>query len=296
MSDNKSSKPTNRVSITGKLAELDVRKGSKTDPTAAQFSINGALILNGDPNFKIPFRTAFPIRKLKKDGTPRKDWEPMVHFIQQAKPMSDVGMEMASMVTLGGRIVNGDFVTKDGNVVEMPVIDIGSLTIAAPTAEQVDKTTFTSVIRTVRRETNADGEETGRLKVEAIGLDFFGTAVPLRFIVPEKYADPFEDSYTPKTTAKLYLGHELHMQEKQQSTGGIGEQWTTGKPRIEWVLCGASDPISPDDSRAIPADAIKEGLAKRNDDIERKKAWQEGRNNTSEGSAVLAKEDDDLPF
>lgn len=287
----------NRVHITGKLAELDVRKGTKNDPQAAQFSISGAIILNDDPNFKVPFRTAFPIRKLKKDGTPRKDWEPMVAFIQQAKPVSLVGMEQASTVSLDGRIANGDFIGKDGNVVEMSMIDVGSLTITAPTAEQVDKTTFTGVIRSVRREANADGEETGRLKVEVVGLDFFDTAIPFRFIVPEKYADPFEDDYTPKMTAELYLSHELRTEEKKQSTGGIGEQWTTGKPRVEWVLCGASDPIAPDSPRAISAEAIKAGIVKYGDEIERKKAWYEERNKPAEGLGTAAsKMDDDLPF
>lgn len=298
----------NLVTLTGKLCELEVTRGTKANPTEEAIRLSGSIMLNDDPNFKVSFRhlNHHLVRKLKKNGEPRKDYPKYLKFIEQAKPMSEAGAD-ASMVTLTGHIVSNDFYNKNGELVEATAIEPSSIVVVANSAEQKDELIFQGMVRKQSRETR-NSEETGRIRAEVLGIDFMGVAIPFEFIVPEKYANAFEDRYEPHTCARFSLKHELRIDVTQQPTGGIGEQWTEGKPRVEWVLCGATDPIDEDDDRAIPATVIKEGLAKRAENLERLKERQNANTDsqptfhsatTNAGSRdinVYGDDPDELPF
>ena len=296
----------NKVTLTGKLCELKVTRGTKANPNEEVIRLDGSIMLNNDPNFKIGFRNAFPVRKFKKDGDLRKDYPKYLVFATNAKPVSEVGTEHASVVTLSGRVASNDFYNENGDLVEATMINPISIDIVADSAEDKDETIFQGMVRKQTKEMR-DGEETGRIRAEVIGIDGMGTAIPFKFIVPEQYAEAFEDRYVPHTSATFSLKHELTAVEHKKSTGGIGEQWTEGKPRINWLLCGATDPFEDDDERGISKATVKMALEKRNENLERQKAYresqqQQGRTTITTGTTSVSlannweNDPDELPF
>lgn len=287
---------TNSVTLTGKLADLDIRHGTKANPRAEQINISGHIQIGDDPNFKVPFRNNFPIKKYRKDGGENKTYAALTMLPGQVKTIADVGLNEATTVQLRGRIFANDFVT-NGELVESVGLEPSSIQQAPPTElNDYSRITFKGAVRTIKDEVNKQGEETGRLKMEVVGLDFMGTAVPFTFIVPEALAEAVKDTFEPRMTSTFYLQYGMHMVETTPTeNGGIGVRFTEGYSRLERILLGADTPCSEDESGAISSKVLKEAMAKRQENLDAKLAWAEQRSKPA-ASTDGFQDTDDLPF
>lgn len=298
---------TNKVVLTGKLAELTVLKG-KTKDGVPYVSVKGAVQF-GDNKAQTrrfeKFVQEYSINKeTKTRGKDNAAYPTTLQWATNAKSMASLKPgEVATEVSIQGSFATNDYVDKSEKLIE-------SLKIQAAFFNDVNgdyKATadLEGYISAITPETKGeDSEETGRLRVTVLTNDYYGNIIPVKnIIVPADLRDVFEDNYEVGQTATLYLDFILHKgEEKPKKSGGIGVQRTTdGASYVEMILTGADKALDEDNPNAYSKEAVKIGLSERKNmlDALKEKGYQGGSsssNSPANAKTVAPVADEEIPF
>lgn len=126
-----------------------------------------------------------------------------------------------------------------------------------------------------------ESEETGRLIVTLITVNFAEKAVPIDLIVPAELADDFENTYNVGETVELdaeVIVRHVGGQPKSRAFGRSANT-NTGYDVTEYVVIGGSETIEEDMEGYLDSEAIKKLWNERKIELEKiKKEGEEGKN------------------
>ena len=300
---------TNRVTLNGVLAELEVKKGV-TKQQIPYVSVKGVVQFGEHKaqtrNFE-KFVQQYNINKETKAQKENKNYATILAWADKAKSLASLKAgETATEVKIQGSFAPNDYVNNQNKLIEGLKIDAAFFNDLD--SEYKATADIEGYINTIVPETKGeDSVETGRLRVTLITNDFFGNVVPIKnIIVPAELRDDFESAYSVGQTAKFFIDFILHKgEEKPKKSGGIGVQRTTdGASYVEMILTGADPALDEDDEKAYSREAVKIGLAERKTKLdELVEAGYQGGNNTSKNNAAPSSakptttvSDEDMPF
>ena len=300
---------SNRVNLSGKVVELEVRKGT-TEKKVPYVSVKGAIQFGEHKAMARNFEKFVQEYSIKEDGSHKenKAYPRIVEWADKAKSAASLkDGEVATEVSIQGAFATNDYVNKENKLVEALKIDVAFFNDFD--GEYKGTADIEGYIQAITPETKGeDKEETGRLRVTVLTNDFFGNIIPVKnIIVPSELREAFEDGYEVGQTAKLFIDFVLHEGEaKPKKTGGIGVQRTTeGASYVEMILTGADPALDEDDENAYSKEAIRIGLAERKAELDKltEKGYQGGNsgaksNNATSGVSKPKTQvnDDDIPF
>ncbi len=299
---------TNKVVLTGKVAELEVKDGT-TKKNVPYISVRGTIQFGEHKAMTRKFRKMVMEYSIKDDGTHKenKNYPNVVEWAENAKSIAKSSYDDATEVSIQGSFITNDYVNREDKLIE-------SLKIDAAFFNNVDgeyKATadVEGYIQSIVPETKGeDQEETGRLRVTILTNDFFGNIIPVKnIIVPAELKDAFEEGYEVGQTAKVFIDFILHEgEEKPKKSGGIGiQRVTTGASYVEMILTGAETPLDEDDENAFSREAVRIGLSERKAALDalKEKGYQGGDSGKSISSSApttykpkTSVSDADIPF
>lgn len=301
---------TNKVVLAGKVAELEVRKGT-TEKKVPYISVKGAIQFGEHKAMTRNFEKFVMEYSIKEDGSHKenKAYPKVVEWANNAKSMASLkDGEVATEVSIQGAFATNDYVNKEEKLVE-------GLKVEAAFFNDLDgdykgTADIEGYIQSITPETKGEDQtETGRLRVTILTNDFFGNIIPVKnIIVPAELKDAFEEGYEVGQTAKVFVDFVLHEGEaKPKKTGGIGVQRTTdGASYVEMILTGADPAVDEDEKDAFSKEAVRIGMAERKAELDKlkEKGYQGGNgggksissasSNTSKPKTTV--NDEDIPF
>ena len=300
---------TNKVVLAGKVAELEVRKGT-TEKKVPYISVKGAIQFGEHKAQTRNFEKFVMEYSIKEDGSHKenKAYPKVVEWAEKAKSIAKTTYDEATEVSIQGAFAKNDYVNKEDKLVE-------GLKIEAAFFNDLDgdykgTADIEGYIQTITPETKGEDQtETGRLRVTILTNDFFGNIIPVKnIIVPAELRDAFEDAYEVGQTAKVFVDFVLHEGEaKPKKAGGIGVQRTTdGKSYVEMILTGADPAMDEDEKDAFSREAVRIGMAERKAELDRVKeegykggngggqSFSSASSNTSKPKTIV--NDEDIPF
>ena len=158
--------------------------------------------------------------------------------------------EDASLVVINGRVAQNDFISNKGELVSGLRWNVSRVS----TRVNDDDTHACTLsgnffIRSIKPEV-VNEEETGRLNVVLVGVDYGASPIIVNTIVKEDIADDFIDAYEVGQTAKFYIESESeHVGQKTNDTkvkfGNKGTVSTTsnGYDRETLVIVGGEEAL-----------------------------------------------------
>lgn len=297
----------NKVILAGKVAELEVRKGT-TEKKVPYISVKGAIQFGEHKAQTRNFEKFVMEYSIKEDGSHKenKAYPKVVEWADKAKSIAKSTYDNATEVSIQGAFAPNDYVNKEEKLIEALKIDAGFFNDLD--GDYKATADIEGYIQSIVPETKGeDQNETGRLRVTILTNDFFGNIIPVKnIIVPAELKDAFEDGYEVGQTAKVFVDFVLHKgEEKPKKSGGIGVQKSTdGKSYVEMILTGADPAIDEDEENAFSKEAVRIGMAERKAALDKlkEKGYQGGNGGgKSISSASTSKpkttvNDEDIPF
>lgn len=298
---------TNRVVLSGKVAEVEVRKGV-TEKKVPYVSVKGTLQFGEHKAQARNFEKFAMEYSVKEDGSHKenKNYPKILAWADSVKSVASCKAdETPTEVTIQGSFATNDYVNKENKLVEGLKIDVAFFNDLD--GEYKGTADIEGYIQAIVPETKGeDKEETGRLRVTVLTNDFFGNIIPVKnIVVPAELREVFEDAYEVGQTAKFFIDFVLHEGEaKPKKSGGIGVQRVTeGASYVEMILTGADPALDEDDENAYSKEAVKIGLAERKAALKtlEEKGYQGGTGKPSGNTSGSSKPktqvaDEDIPF
>lgn len=298
---------TNRVVLSGKVSELEVRKG-ETGKNIPYISVKGAIQFGDSKAQTKRFEKFVQKYRIKDDGSYKENkvYHRILEWADNAKSVASLkDGESATKVTMQGAFATNDYVNKEEKLIE-------GLKIEAAFFNDFDEeykgyADIEGYIQSIKPEIKGeDQNETGRLRVTLLTNDFFGNIIPVKnLIVPKELSNDFEAAYEVGQTAKLFVDFILHEGDaKPKKSGGFGVQRITeGTSYVEMIVSGADPAIDEDEAQAFSKEAVKIGLAERKVALDKliEKGYLGSTGNKSFGAVVSNRkppivDDDDLLF
>lgn len=140
-----------------------------------------------------------------------------------------------------------DYVGKSGKIVTVDCLNVTRIKFLNEPAENEKfegaiEGMLTKVVPEIRNE-----EETGRLKVEIVGVGYGEKALPHSLFVSTDLADDFKEIYElgSLATFDVEIKTVVYGEQKVERTGGFGRKAkiNTGFTRPEWLVIGGDAPI-----------------------------------------------------
>lgn len=134
---------------------------------------------------------------------------------------------------------------------------------------------ISGVIKNIAHEYRGDSEEeTGRLKVDFLYVDYTGNIFPITFVVEEDLASDFEGFYEAGESVKLYYEVAVkHIGHKKTTSGGFGRRESnivSGFSVTEYSIFRGDDHFEEENDYYISVDTVKKLLEERDIMIENK--------------------------
>ncbi len=300
---------TNRVILSGKVAELEVRKGV-TEKKVPYISVKGTVQFGEHKAQARSFEKFAQEYSIKEDGSHKenKNYPKIVAWADNAKSIASCkAEETPTEVTIQGSFATNDYVNRENKLVEGLKIDVAFFNDFD--GEYKGTADIEGYIQSIVPEIKGEEkEETGRLRVTVLTNDFFGNIIPVKnIVVPAELKEAFEDAYEVGQTAKLFVDFVLHEGEaKPKKSGGIGVQRVTeGASYVEMILTGADPAVDEDDENAYSKEAIKIGLSERKAALKEleEKGYQGGTGKSISSASTSGSSkpktqvaDEDIPF
>lgn len=274
----------NKVTLSGKLAELkEVRRGN-TQKGIPYISIKGAIQFSpNDPVYTTNF--SFFAQSVNAKGEPNKNYELANKFAQTAQPMTK-NPENPTLVSFTGAIEPMNYVGADESFHESFVYNMSRISDFEDYKGQIDIEGF---ILSINPETKGEEEKpTGRAKMRLFSRTYSGNVVDLKNIFIPNELVPLckTHKYVQGATAVFFIDLMKNSAEPSATVGGIGTQRTTsGKNWVEMVMTGAQPVIKGD--KALSLEVVKAAMnewAAHNEEI--KAEGYKGNKNSSTNSGV----------
>lgn len=317
MAENTLRQATNVVEITGVVSEnnLEYRK------TASGDVISGDIVIKTGEGEE--HTVSFFANKLKKDGTANRIYESLETVKNDYKSIASYGEDEADKVSVtSGEFRGNDYVGQDGMLRSGVRINSNFINRLNPSEAYEPKSEFDVevFIKAVKDEFDREGNETGRVIVDAFLPLFGGRIAPISFSVAAgNDADFVRDTYEKGNTVNVY-GEIVNKVEvkttEKESSFGKGKKTTIRNYVREFLIKGGSDPYDEDNKGAYSNEQIKKALTEReafleelknkprngnsgntnggNVNKEKKSGFGSGTKEEGTKKTVIA--DDDLPF
>lgn len=268
----------NNVRIVGTLNELDIEeretqgkdgKGPKSYVTCSA-SIKVDQEINGTM-----YEDIIPIRmisnKIKTDGTPNKNYERIVKLREELTSLAacpEDQPELASRVIVnGGHIEENIWIDTSGSPRTSFQVSTNFMS-KLKNRDESDETFFemSGVVINIARETDMNGEETGRLKIKFAIARYGGRVDVIDLIAASPNAVNFiETNWNEGDTVKVNGAINVNTSTKVwYEEQGFGEpiKRTRTESRRELIVLGGS-PSGLEEMLSYDPDSVKTGLANR---------------------------------
>ena len=278
----------NSAIVVGILKELDITEG-KTSDGREYVSCKATIKVDQEVNGKMA-ENEVPVRlfsmKKKKDGTDNKMYPLILGYREKFTSLAacpEDHPEMASKISVN---TSDDVKNPNGYLTENVYIDtngevrtnfqIDAKFLNEPRGEFEQEATFrlSGVVLNKTRETNANDEETGRLKVKFAVVGYNGRISVLNLIAASDNAVNFiennwEDGDTVSLNGAISFNQSTKTWFEEQ---GFGEpiKRTKTETRKELIILGGSQ-SGLEESYSYDANDIKNGLAERQARVEEMK-------------------------
>lgn len=278
----------NSVSIAGILKELDITEGKTTegkDWVSCKATIKVDQEVNGKATEnEIPVRL-FAMKK-NQDGSDSKMYPIIVGYREkftslaacpedQPEKASKVVIQTTNITKPNGTIVENVWVDPNSGEARTGwAINAKFLNEPRGVFEEEAKFELSGVVLNKTRETDANGEETGRLKIKFAVVGYKGKVDVINLIAASENAVNFieqnwEDGDTVNLNGVISFNQSQKVWYEEQ---GFGEpiKRTKTETRKELIILGGS-PAGLEDTYSYDANDIKSGLAERQVRVEEMK-------------------------
>lgn len=263
---------TNIVKLAGILKELDIEEKTSSDgkdyvsgkaTIKVDQEINGTMVEN-----EIPIRM-FSM-KLKKDGTLNKLYQSIVKYKEDFVALAacpEDHPEFASKVVVNtGRLEENIWIDPNSGEVRTS-FQISTNFLNKPRGEFEEGSTFelSGVILNKIQETDANGDETGRLKIRFAVVRYGGKVDVINLIAAGNAANFIESNWEEGDTVNLNGAVSINQSTKvwfEEQGFGDPIKRTKTETRRELLILGGS-PSGLEESYSYDANDIKNGLAER---------------------------------
>lgn len=198
----------------------------------------------------------FPIRvysaSKKKDGSENKMFNGIKTIMESYVSKVDAvkSEKEADVIDCNTKVNINDYVGNDGQVKTSVQISLNSARRVTGEVESVTDIDMVGYIGSIKPEMDKNDEETGRLIVNLMTINYLEKAEPFTLIVPEDIADDFNDIYEVGQTVELYCSLEMrHVGAKQGTQAAFGRKAKVaqGYGVMELVVFGGEEPFEDDD-------------------------------------------------
>lgn len=302
----------NKVEVAGKLKILNLEKDKNDDK---ENIIRGSVTVQYADNDDQQVEVKVYKKELTAGGTVSKAYEKLLDLMQNG-----VTIAKAQEMTLNakeGEIFTPTTIRIYGKNPFAPKLELneynsenngyscrpevsmgfGNLVVGGVDSEKF-KGEFNNVLflhKTPRREKDKDGEETGRLVIEGLYIDFKNQVKPLTFVVAdEDMVDAMEDlekNSTIEVWGDIKIAKIVKTTVKKSGFGGKGKTEEEVSYVSELLITGG-EPVEEDDKRWVDPAFVKKALVERETFLEelKKKSEPEPKKNG------FAKTKDKSPF
>lgn len=216
----------------------------------------------------------------KDDGSENSIAKGYQTIINEYKSVASVGREEADKVRITqGQIGVNEYYGQDGMLRSFPQLSTKFVNRLSAGDEYNPRAEFEVevFIKSVTPEIK-NGEQTERVKVQAIIPLYGGKVIPFEFVVTEEGSGFVSDNYEVGNTAKVY-GDIVNFKETKR----IEEAVAFGKPKEkltyntirEYVITGGSDPYDEENVKAYSVELIQKAMVEREiylDEMKNKKS------------------------
>lgn len=287
----------NQVQIIGTLKEMNLEETEK------EVTLDGKKITCkqiGKKEFKNPMFLVevngediavdfFPVYEKKSENGEIKDndkFKAMQTVMRTYVPKS-VNAENPTRVKIDGSLGENGYVDK--NTFEYKSYPkLNGFRITSTNVPETDTADceISGVIKNIYNETKGeDGEETGRLKVDFLYVDYSGAILPVTFIVESDLAEDFNNFYEIGKSVKVnYEVAVKHVGHKKTSTGGFGRRESnivSGFSVTEYSIFRGEEPYEEENDYFISIDDVKKLLEEREIMVENKIKEAKEKDNTT---------------
>lgn len=276
------SESVNNVRVEGILKDLDIAERTTSDgrdyvtckaTIKVDQEVNGKMLEN-----EIPIRM-FSMR-LKKDGTESKIYYNILNYRNQFTSLAatqEGDEHKASRVLIdSGRLEENIWIDQSSGEPRTSYQITTNFIKSAQSDRPEDEATFelTGVVLNKTRETDANGDETGRLKIKFAVVRWGGKVDVINLIAESANAVNFietnwEDGDTVQVTGAVSINVSKKVYFEEQGFGDPIKRTKT-ETRHELIILGGS-PAGFDESQAYDANEIKAALADRQARVEQLK-------------------------
>jgi len=233
------------LALTREEAKIKVKDADGASHEVPGERIRGRIALDIDGGIK-----TFDVfaQSLTSKGEANKQWAMYEAMMNWNPKINGDPTKEPTKVAVEGTISINDYVGGDGNVKSSLRWNISRGNTKVSEDEPLGcSLKLTGFIRKILPEMRNE-EETGRLKVELLGVDGQGAVYPVDLLVDADSADDFESVYEVGQTAAFEVDVKMvHVGEKKPGKKAFGKAASTnintGFDVEERILCGGDEPI-----------------------------------------------------
>lgn len=274
MLDIRKKQTENYVTGEGILTELNISEGTskkRNDYIRLNASIKVDQEIDGKVVENVIDFRMFSM-KLKADNSTNSNYERIASYKDKLIPLASVeDVKDASRVKFSGSLVENAYVNKTTGLLVDKIFEVEGkfLNVVSKTPNSKDSANFelhsAIVGKDPTRETDKEGNETGRVKVDIILIGWKGKANVIQVVANSPEAANFVEQNWSKgdsvnLTGIINCGSAVETWYEEQDFGEPIERNRTIRRR-ELVLCGASRPL--DEKKSYDSNEIKEVLLER---------------------------------
>lgn len=275
----------NSATITGLLSEMNLERASYKKKTTNQNveCIRGTVTVRA--NIEIDHKpviseipVSFFVNKYTKQNQLDGRYDALDRFIDKAKSIAMVGEAEADVVSIYVKqdaVSEHSYYAQNGALVSYPRVN-GTFINIRPReylAKECAEFEITTFIKNIAPELNAEGDETGRLKITGVIGKWNETAEILEFYTAnQSVSNGFSGLYKVGDTAPLHgkFNFTTTIEEiKEEMAFGDAKTKVRTTHVSELIISGGENPLEAD--FAISIDEAKEGCAQREIRMEEQK-------------------------
>ncbi len=250
--------PVNELALKREECKIKIKEENGQDAgTVSGERIMGNISVrtdNGVHVFNVFFQSLSP---RKKEGriVENPQWK-MACDMMEWNPEINGNGEPATVVNVEGQVSPNDYLNKQGETSYSLRWRVSKATTKVKPEDNYScSLTGVFYINGISPEIEKE-EETGRLLVNLLAVEYNGTCFPVEAIVEEDQADAFADIYEPEQTVAFdfdLISKHIGPENSKKKTFGHGSKQNVnqGFDRTELILVGGDDPIEEPESLTV---------------------------------------------
>lgn len=238
----------NELNLTREDCEIKVKdKNGNDDGTRNGERIRGKVSIRLENNFIKTFDVFF--NSLNSRGEENKQWKNAEAMLELNPEIDGDREREPSLVVVDGRVAQNDYKGTDNLIHSNLRWNVSRISTSRITEDDTKACTLSGnfFIKNIREETK-DDENTGRLLVTLIGVDYGASPIIVETVVEEDLADDFSDLYEVGQTANFdidvtaeHIGEKITGKKKFGTGGAIAVN--NGYDKETLVIVGGDEPI-----------------------------------------------------